>query len=137
MLNKYLDPKWITFIATIIVTAANKYLGIEVDVQKVVAALIVVINFLIAQFSEDVKRIRAGEAPVSSIFGIKFLTTVISCLFLGAANYYDWPLEETELVGIVGFTMFIVTGKAIKDNVKLSSKIEAPKSEDYGPNSLR
>lgn len=114
-MSKYLDPKWLTFIATIVITAINKYFNLEVDIAKVVAALIVIINFLIAQFSEDIKRIKAGQAPRSSILGIKTLTMAIACIFLGVANYYDWPLNEQELIGIVGFSMFIITGKSLKD----------------------
>lgn len=114
-MNKYLDPKWLTFIVTIIVTAVNKYFGMHVDIGKVIAALLVVINFLIAQFSEDIARIKAGQAPRSSLWGIKTLVMVIATVFLGVANYYDWPMDETELLGIVGFAMFIITGKTIKD----------------------
>lgn len=114
-MSKYLDPKWLTFIATIIVTAGNKFFGIEVDIGKVVAALIVVINFIIAQFSEDIKRIQAGESPRSSLLGIKTLTMGVACVFLGVANYYNWPLTEGELLGIVGFAMFVITGKTVKD----------------------
>jgi Na+/melibiose symporter-like transporter len=95
-MSKYLDAKWLTFIVTIIITAVNKYFGFQVDIGKVVAALIVITNFLIAQFSEDVARIKAGQQPRSSLFGIKTLTMVIVCLFLGVANYYDWPMNEQE-----------------------------------------
>ena len=136
-MSKYADPKWITFIFTIIITAVNKYYGLHVDVSKVIAALLVVINFLIAQFSEDIARIKAGQAPRSSLLGIKTLVMVIACVFLGVANYYDWPLDETELLGIVGFTMFIITGKAVKDIVGVkggkSSNDDAKYSGDSGP----
>lgn len=130
-MNKYLDPKWLTFVATIIVTAANNYFGIQVDIGKVVAALLVVINFLIAQFSEDVKRIQAGEAPRSSLFGIKTLTMAIACIFLGVANYYDWPLTEGELMGIVGFAMFVITGKTYKDVTGLKKGAKPSANPQY------
>lgn len=119
MASKYLDPKWLTFIVTIIITAVNKYYGLHVDIGKVIAALLVVINFLIAQFKEDIARVQAGQSPRSSLFGIKTLTMAFACLLLGVGNYYDWPMTEGELMGIVGFAGLIITGKAVTDNKSL------------------
>lgn len=131
MNNKYLDPKWLTFIAAIVITAINKYYGLHVDVGKVVAALLVIINFLIAQFKEDIERVKAGQARRSSLFGIKTLTMVIVCVLLGVANYYDWPMSEGELMGIVGFAMFIITGKAVTDTRTLKMEGKTDESTQY------
>lgn len=110
-MNKYVDPKFITGIVTIIAVALNNKFGWHLDPEKLVASVALSINFIVVQILVDVK---TGKPSLNST---KFVTMIFACVVIGFSSYLDIDLEEESIWWIAGTAAAFITGKGVKDIV--------------------
>ncbi|MFB7817432.1 hypothetical protein ACFC0X_25085 [Paenibacillus chitinolyticus] len=112
-MSKWVDPKFVTVIASLIAVFINKNFGWQVSTDKLVAAIIIIGNFLVAQIAVDIQKIKNGEKITFN--STKFVTVVISCLILGFSEYLGIPINEEEVFLLTGLVATYITAKAVKD----------------------
>ena len=129
-MKKVTYPPFLTLIATILATFANKVFGIEIDIEFATGALAVVGNYLLVQFAVDIQALKRGELPKTKINSVKFYTTVVVAVALGVANYFKLDFSPEMITAWVVMAGTIITGKGIVDMKQ--KKVEEAK--DNGTN---
>lgn len=130
-MKKITYPPFLTLIATILATFANKVFGIHVDIEMAAGALAVAGNYILVQFAVDIKKIKNGQIPTGSFNSVKLYTTLVVCVALGISNYFKLDFSPELIVTWVGFAITIITGKAVKDMLQ-SPKGGKTNEEHYG-----
>lgn len=114
-MKKLSYPPFLTLLATIIATVANKVFGIHVDLNMAVGALAVVGNYLVMQFAVDIQRLKRGELPQTKFNSVKFYTAMLVAIALGLCNYFNVHISQELVSTWAIMAMTIITGKGIVD----------------------
>ncbi|MVP00339.1 hypothetical protein [Paenibacillus lutrae] len=112
-MSKWIDPKFITVIASVIAVYLNKIFGWHISIDKLVASIFIVGNFLVMQIIIDIQKMKNGEKITFN--STKFFTAAIACLILFFSEYLGIPIDEQEVMVIAGLVMAYITAKGAKD----------------------
>ncbi|MGX4584071.1 hypothetical protein [Paenibacillus chitinolyticus] len=125
-MSKWVDPKFVTGVVTMIAIALNNRFGWHVSPDKLVAAVVVAGNFIIAQISVDIQKMKNGEKPTFK--SAKFVTMIIACTIIGFSQYLGIELSEQEVIALAGAAITVITAKWVRDvaiEKKKASDIQA------------
>jgi len=130
MKTKYAYPPFLVMVATVIVGFVHKLTGYQLDIDLASGALVVVVNYLVAQFLSDFKKVKSGQ-PVGSFNSLKLITVLFICVVLGVSNYLQLDYTTEELMLFCGSAMLVITGKSIKDILGLPNGGEKGNDDDF------
>ncbi|MFF2156049.1 hypothetical protein ACFVVQ_12105 [Paenibacillus chitinolyticus] len=112
-MSKWISPQFITGVVTMVAIALNNRFGWHISPDKLVAAVVVAVNFIVAQIMVDIQKMKNGEKPTFN--STKFVTMFIACTALGFSQYLGIELSEQEVIALATTAAAFITAKGVRD----------------------
>lgn len=112
-MNKYIEPKFITGIVTMLAIALNNRFGWSLDPVELGASIAVAVNFIVAQIVLEMKN---GNKPTWN--STKFITMFLACFIIAISEYLGLDLDTESVLGIAGVAAGVINLKWIQDTRK-------------------
>lgn len=117
MLKKWIKPDTITIIVGVLVTAANKYFGLEIDPANIFGAMVLLVGYFKAHEIVTVTRDANGLPTGFRFNSRKTIFTLVGFAFMVANVAFGWGLSLDAILpmvaGITGYN-YLEANKDVK-----------------------